>query len=257
MNSEKALLDKRSIAPLIFFAKTILCQMIALAICILAWSLYPQVSAVLIAASIAAFITANFLSLSAPWSVLNLLLPLGAACALMLEIPNFVFLVLLVALVCVYVPAFWTRVPYYPTQRAAYAFLLAELPTDRPFTFIDVGCGFGELLFFLSKKRPNGSFIGVEIGPLPFLLAKLRSLFCSDVSIRFQSMWRTELTPFDYVYTFLSPAPMERIWLKASSEMRQGATFISNSFPAPVESDSVIALKDSRRSSLYLYRIGA
>ena len=112
MNSEKALLDKRSIAPLIFFAKTILCQMIALAICILAWSLYLQVSAVLIAASIAAFITANFLSLSAPWSILNLVLPLGAACALMLEIPNLVFLVLLVALVCVYVPAFWTRVPY-------------------------------------------------------------------------------------------------------------------------------------------------
>ncbi len=247
--------DKRPLAPVIFFLSTLACQTIAAGCAILAWNASYSATVTLLAASMAGWLVARFLRLSVPWLVLNALLPFGGASALATEIPAGIFLAVFAVLAATYVPAFWTRVPYYPTQRAAYALLLAELPTDRPFTFIDLGCGFGELLQFLHARRPNGTFVGIEIGPLPFLVAKIRSLTRRSTSIRFQSIWSCNLKEFDFVYAFLSPAPMERLWEKASAEMKGGSVLVSNSFPAPAAPQETLALRDTRGSSLFLYRM--
>jgi hypothetical protein len=37
--------------------------------------------------------------------------------------------------------------------------------------------------------------------------------------------------------------------------MKPESLFISNTFPAPADPSSVIAVKDTRKSSLYLYRV--
>jgi len=247
--------DKRPLGPVIFFLSTLACQAIAAGCAILAWKISFSVTVTLLMAAATAWAAARFLRLPTPWLILNALLPFGAASALATEIPPGIFLAVFVALAATYVPAFWTRVPYYPTQRAAYALILAELPVDRPFTFIDLGCGFGELLRFLQARRPNGTFVGIEIGPLPFLVAKVRSLAHRSISVRFQSMWSCNLSHFDIVYTFLSPAPMERLWKKARAEMKAGSTLISNSFPAPAEASETLALRDARDSSLFIYRM--
>jgi len=254
MTANEGTMDKRPLAPLAFLAKTALCQAIALALAVLSWQMLPQIGATLLISAIAAGSAAAFLQLSTPWILVNALLPFGAASSLAVSIPHELFLILSLVLVATYLPAFWTRVPYYPTQRAAYSVLLAQLPNDRPFTCVDVGCGFGDLLTVLAAQRPNGRFVGIEIGPPPFLVAKLKSLTRPNLSIRFQSMWSFELSGFDYVYCFLSPAPMERLWAKAQREMKSGALFISNSFPAPAEALEVIPLKDARSSELFVYK---
>jgi SAM-dependent methyltransferase len=168
-----------------------------------------------------------------------------------------VFLILFLGSLLTYAPAFWTRVPYYPTHRAAYALILAELPNDRPFTFIDIGCGTGDLLLFLSARRPKGRFVGVEIGLIPWFIAKLRSLRTrsSSVTIHFQTMWGLDLGRYDFVYTFLSPAPMERLWSKAKAEMKTGSTFITNTFETPEQASYTIAVKNERQTALYVHRI--
>lgn len=253
MIANESTMDKRPLAPLAFFVKTALCQSIALALAVLSWQILPQIATTLVISAIAAGCAAAFLQLSTPWILLNVLLPFGAASSLAVPIPHEFFLILSLVLLATYLPAFWTRVPYYPTQRAAYPVLLAQLPTDRPFTFVDIGCGFGDLLAVLAAQRPNGSFVGIEIGPLPFFVAKLKSLTRPNLSVRFQSMWSCDLRRFDYVYCFLSPAPMERLWMKAQKEMKPEAFFISNSFPAPAEAIETIPLKDTRRSDLFVY----
>lgn len=250
-----ASVDKRPLAPLLFLASTMASQTIAAGCAILTWNVSLSITATIIAAAVTAWVSARFLRLPAAWLIVNALLPFGAASALATEIPHSLFLAAFAALALTYMPAFWTRVPYYPTQRAAYALILAELPTDRQFSFVDLGCGFGELLRFLQERRPNGTFIGVEIGPLPFLVAKIRSFFSRSVSVHFQSMWSCNLSQYDFVYTFLSPAPMDRLWEKARAEMKIGSTLVSNSFPAPAEASETLAVRDSRKSSLFIYRM--
>jgi SAM-dependent methyltransferase len=157
----------------------------------------------------------------------------------------------------IYAPALWTRVPYYPTSNAAYPLILAELPTDRPFTFVDIGCGFGDLIFFLRKHRPNGTFVGVEIGILPYLVAYGKTIARRErhVTIAYQDMWKLSLADFDFVYAFLSPAAMTRVWKKATTEMKPEATFITNSFETGTAPTYVVPVKDERASSLFIHKM--
>jgi SAM-dependent methyltransferase len=172
------------------------------------------------------------------------------------EIPSYVFLVPLIALVLIYAPALWTRVPYYPTSREAYPLILAELPLDKTFVFIDIGCGFGDLLFFLAQHRPNGRFIGVEIGFIPMIVGRTKAIFLKrPVRIYFQSMWNVSLAESDFVYTFLSPAPMAKLWDKACREMKSTSTFMSNTFEVPATPDQVARVKDPRGSVLQIFRM--
>ena len=250
-------MNKRSpIAPLVFLAETFLAQMIGIGAVIITFHLTDNRTISILVGSFTAYLSAIFLEFSLPWQILNTILIPSAVLSLTTETPAWLFLGLFVLLTTIYAPALWTRVPYYPTNRSTYAVLLAQLPHDKPFTFIDIGCGFGDLLLFLVRQRPSGLYTGVEIGILPFICAYLRALIFGRgrVKIRFQSMWKINLAEWEYVYAFLSPAPMTLLWSKAKKEMVRGSTFITNSFKTPEQADQELRINDQRKSVLYLHQ---
>jgi hypothetical protein len=245
-------------AALTFLLQTIVVQIIAAATVVLGWQALQNLSVLTLLSCTVAYAATSLLRLPPSWRLCNTMLPLAAAVSLAVELPSWVFLIAFIGMVAMYAPALWTRVPYYPTHRAAYALILAELPADRPFVFLDVGCGFGDLLFFLQSRRPLGTFIGYEIGLLPWIWGTIRTklLGKKSISIRFQDMWRASLTEYDFVYTFLSPAAMDRMWEKVSHEMRPGSVFITNTFQVHAPADETVAIKDPRNSKLYIHRMG-
>jgi len=153
---------------------------------------------------------------------------------------------------------FWrtdkSRVPLY-LSNAQTAAALARLLPRAPCRVLDVGCGDGGLLRRLAQARPDCEFVGIEHAPLPWLLARLRCLGLPNARVRHGDFWREPLAGYDLVYAFLSPAPMPRLWIKASGEMGADARLVSNSFAVPdVEADQVIEVRDRRATRLYLYR---
>ena len=236
---------------------TIVSQGVAFVAALFTWRLTEQPVITVLIASVAAVLIATIAGMSKPWLILNVALPSAVTISFSTALPSWAFLAPLVMLVAIYAPALWTRVPYYPTSNAAYPLILAELPTDRPFTFVDIGCGFGDLIFFLRKHRPNGTFVGVEIGILPYVVASLKTALGRDkkVTISYQDMWKLSLKEFDFVYAFLSPAAMTRVWKKATIEMKPGATFITNSFETGTTPSYVISVRDERASSLFVHRM--
>jgi hypothetical protein len=250
--------DIKPSAALTFALHTLVAQVLAAATVVLGWQAVQSLAVLTLLSCAVAYAATSLLRMPPSWRLCNTILPLAAAGSLAIELPSWLFLIPFVALVTIYAPALWTRVPYYPTHRAAYALILAELPTDRPFVFLDIGCGFGDLLFFLQSRRPLGTFIGYEIGVVPWLWGTIRArlLRRNSVSIRFQDMWRASLQEYDFVYTFLSPAAMDRMWDKVSCEMGGGSVFITNTFPVPVPADETVAIRDPRNSKLYIHRMG-
>ncbi len=246
-----------SSAALTFILQTAAVQILSAATVVLGWQVLENLPALTLLACAAAYSTAYVLRMPPSWRTCNALLPLATVLSLAVDLPAWVFFATFMTMVAIYAPALWTRVPYYPTHRAAYALILAELPTDRPFVFLDIGCGFGDLLFFLQSRRPLGTFVGYEVGLLPWVWGSMRTkiLRTSSVSIRFQDMWRGSLTEYDFVYTFLSPAAMERIWEKVATEMKEGSVFITNSFPVPASPHETLQIRDPRGSKLYIHRI--
>ena len=147
--------------------------------------------------------------------------------------PAWVWPVALVALLLIYGGGLFTRVPLYNSNRAAWQALLTLCPASMV-RFADLGAGLGGPLAFLAKARPDGFFLGVEASPVPFAIAWLRTLpLRGNCKLHWGSLWHQDLSGFEVVYAFLSPAPMPELWAKALREMRAGTLFVSNTFEVP------------------------
>lgn len=244
--------------PIGFFLWTGVAQLIGFTVGVL---LGPQigVSGALSIHTLSSVTLARFaFRLPLPWVVLNLTLPIGAAWALQSEQIIWPTAGISILLVLVFLPAIWTRIPYYPTAATIYEAVAAELPQDRPFRFIDLGCGGGALLQALAQLRPNGHFTGIELGPLPFLVAKVRAAMSTkhQIEIKNANLWSYKLDQYDFAYAFLAPPPMKRLWQQASANMRPGAILIVNSFAIPeITPEKIVRLTAGRQDQLYLYRI--
>ncbi|MBT3766207.1 MAG: class I SAM-dependent methyltransferase [Rhodospirillaceae bacterium] len=190
------------------------------------------------------------------WKIINLIFPPSVYAAMTLAIPGWIFLALFAVLVAVY----WNSirgVPLYLTNPITWAGLADLLPKNQSVTFADLGCGIGGTLGYLAKSREDCVFTGIESAPIPFSIAKLRTLFGSkrNIHLRYGNMWNIDLSEFDVVYAFLSPAPMERLFEKVRREMKPGSIFISNSFMVPGESPTeTVEISDRRQTKLLIWR---
>lgn len=180
-----------------------------------------------------------------------------AITTLALNISSTWFLVLFLCLLLIYGKTYKTQVPLYLSSKRANHALEALLPEQGQFSFVDLGSGCGGLVKNLANTRRNGIFHGIESAPLPFLISKLRSLFCaSTCKVFWGDFWEYDFSKYDVVYAYLSPVPMESLWHKAVKEMRPGSLLISNTFIIPgITPYKSIPLDDFSKSTLYLWKI--
>ncbi len=149
-----------------------------------------------------------------------------------------------------------SRVPLYLSNRPTAQAVLQLLPAG-PCRVIDLGCGHAGLLRHLARARPDSQFSGIEHAPLPWLWARLASADLGNLKIRYGNFWDESLAGYDFVYVFLSPVPMPRLFLQAQQQMPPEALLVSNSFPVPgVQADRRVSLADRRKTQLYCYRPG-
>jgi hypothetical protein len=196
------------------------------------------------------------LRLPAWWIPLNLLFIPAAAVVHRLGLPPGLFLLAFVVLALVFWTTFHTRVPLYLSSRDAGEKLTDLVPVAAGVHVLDLGCGFGGVLRQLAGLRPLARVEGVEIAPLPALVAWLRLRRVPQCRVRRGDLWRLDLAQYDVVYAFLSPAPMAALWDKVRREMRPGTVFVSNSFPVPgVGPDRVIQLAGRGARSLYVWHL--
>ncbi|MDP1652850.1 MAG: methyltransferase type 12 [Rhodocyclaceae bacterium] len=192
------------------------------------------------------------------WLLIHLAFAPLAVAVQRLDIAPGWFLAAFVLLLLVFWRTDKSRVPLYLSNRATADALLKLLPAT-PVKVLDLGCGDGGLLARLARARPNCRFIGIEHAPLPWLVARLRSVGLSNLTIRHGDFWQEPLGDYGLIYAFLSPAPMPRLWKKARAELKKGAVLVSNSFAVPdVEAESTVAtvaVADRRATRLYLYRL--
>lgn len=162
---------------------------------------------------------------------------------------------LFLALAAVYWTTFRTQVPLYLSSRKVRSALISLLPSHS-FTFMDVGSGVGGVLTDLAAVRPDGEYHGIESAPVPWLISWLRVTLGRrrNCHAHFGSLWNCDLGPYDVVFAYLSPVPMEALWEKVQREMRPGSTFISNTFVvAAVAPDRVLTVDDMHRSTLQVW----
>lgn len=224
---------------------------------LLSWRLPPALVALLQGVLAAAI--GWRLGLSRWWLWINLAFLPALLLVQRAELPAWLYLLGFVLLLLVNWNSLRERVPLYLSGRRAQSQLAQWIATrEQPLSFVDLGCGTAGTLLHLARRFPHGRFVGVETAPLLFLVAWLRCLLQGNCSIRYRSLWRTDLAEFDLAYCFLSPVPMPRLWAQAQAQMRAGSWLISNSFAVPgVEPDDVRELNEGRQTRLLFWQMGA
>jgi hypothetical protein len=177
---------------------------------------------------------------------------------LALDIPPGFFLAAFLVMLVVYWSTFRTQVPLYLSSNQVWQALASRLPSEQPFTLVDLGSGIGGVLTYLARIRPQGRYHGIESAPLPFLWSWLRIKFggFNDCTVQWGSFWDNDLGQYDVVFAYLSPVPMEALWQKAKKEMRPGCLFISNTFAVPDQPpQETFTVDDLHHSTLYIWRM--
>jgi hypothetical protein len=212
--------------------------------------------ALLFGHSLSALAMARMLKLPSWWLVIEFLFMPAVVAALSLQIPAGWFLAAFVAFSLVYWSTYRTRVPLYLSGRSVWRELENALPERPQARILDLGSGLGGPMLYLAKRRPDLRIEGVEAAPLPAAFSMLRAIGCRNLRFRWGSFWRHDLSQYDVVFAYLSPAAMPDLWQKVKAEMQPGSLFISHEFVVPgVEADEIVRTGLGDRARLYLWRL--
>jgi SAM-dependent methyltransferase len=186
------------------------------------------------------------------WLAIQLLFPLALVGAIGLQLPPSLFLAGFLVLLLVYWSTFRTQVPYFPSGRRAWDAVAALLPPDRPVYLVDIGSGLGGLVLDLARRRPESTFAGIELAPLPWLVSRVRAQFAGG-NARFVrgDYEQLDFGDYDVVFAYLSPAAMEALWRKASAEMRPGTLLLSYEFAIAAKAPDLTIMPTGSGPALY------
>lgn len=219
---------------------------------------YSPIVLVLIQA-IFSMLVSYWMGLPRWWLWIQFLLPIGLYVGVVVAFNPLWALLLFAVLWLLFSNALKERVPLYltnQTTRQALKKMAKSLHgTQGKVRFLDLGCGLGGNVVFMSQQRGVAHSTGVETAPIPYLFSKFAS-WIRGGEILAQDIWKTDLSHYTLVYAFLSPEPMPKLWQKVADEMQKGSVFISNSFAVPdKEADEIWQLSDARQTILYVYRL--
>lgn len=144
-----------------------------------------------------------------------------------------------------------------PTSPIATRCLLEALPEGIEGTIIEVGSGWGTLLFSLAEKLPKCKVVGYENSPIPYFFSKLRHFVFpwKNIEIHRADFFQESLNDANLVVCYLYPGAMAKLKRKFEKELKPSAWVISNTFAVPGwEPHRTVLVNDLFNTKIYIYR---
>lgn len=143
-----------------------------------------------------------------------------------------------------------------PISGRARRALLEVLPDMQGGKVIDLGSGWGNLIFPLANQYKNCQVFGYENSLIPFWFSFLIN-DKQNLKIKRANFYDIPLDDADLIVCYLFPKGMSRLKEKLERELKVGARVVSHTFAVPTwKPQEVIEVNDIHRSKIYLYEIG-
>jgi len=150
----------------------------------------------------------------------------------------FLILVLLVIVVLMFLwiwTGFTSQVPFIPVPASILNSINQALDIRTGGIVYDLGCGDARVLLYIARLNKDVKYIGIENGPLPYLLAKFGAWYDrirgkSNVQIIRADFFKYNLSNATHVFTYLYPQVMDDLLGKLDKELRPGTRLVSTSF---------------------------
>lgn len=144
--------------------------------------------------------------------------------------------------------------PFVPTRKKDVERMmkLADIkPGDRIY---DLGCGDGRLVF--ASAKAGGEAIGVEVFILPYLFARIKSLWKKKTRILFGNFYNYDLRGADVVFIFLMGKAYDKLAKKLESELKTGSRVVVYCWPIDQFRNKLMTLdKSDKDLPIYLYKM--
>ena len=140
-----------------------------------------------------------------------------------------------------------------PTSSKIREALFSHLPGLDKGKVVDLGSGWGNLIFPLSKHYPNSQIIGYESSPIPYLFTFLFNT-CSNLKIHRKDFFNVSVGNADLIICYLYSNRMGALRKKLEEEAKPGACIISHTFAiSGWIPKQVIEVNDLYHSKIYIY----
>jgi len=168
-----------------------------------------------------------------------------------------VWLIVLGAMILAVYGSIAIRVPFVPVAQYVVEALKKEEPLKAGDVFYDLGSGDGRAVLAMARAFPEAHTVGVEKGPLPYLISRLKLRFAKTKNAAFfyKDFSKISLADATHVYMYLYPDVVQKLLPKLESELKPGATVIVCDFPFKTRTPkrTVPVVRGKRTYTLYFY----
>jgi len=165
-------------------------------------------------------------------------------------------LLLLAALSIVYYSARYGISPM-PTWGKAKQAVLEALPQEYCGPIVDLGSGWGSLVFPLSRRYPHSEVVGYEISLIPWLFTRFCQCLFPRKNLRVyrRDFLSVPLHDYSLVVCYLYPGAMAQLKEKFEKELCPGTIVISHAFAIPGwKSVQTHPVHDLYNTNIYVYQ---
>lgn len=149
-------------------------------------------------------------------------------------------------------------VPFVRSAKKIWKKLQNEISESPGKVFYDLGCGDASLLFLVEKHKKM-KVKGLELGPLPYLISKLKAFFYkSKADIKRKDFFKNDYSDANFVYMYLLHEVVDKVEAEIVPKLKPGTIVICNTFNmqnhAPYKTVDVYPEKRLNQR-LYFYKV--
>lgn len=142
-----------------------------------------------------------------------------------------------------------------PTSMKVRNNLLMHMPQLQQGKIVDLGSGWGNLLFPLSRHYTHCEVIGYENSPLPYIFSSLMN-HQSNVKIVRGDFFEASLGDVDLIVCYLFPKGMHKLKSKLERELKPGTQIVTHTFAIPGwNPDKTVEVDDVYHTKIYVYTV--
>lgn len=118
--------------------------------------------------------------------------------------------------------------PFVSTPFRTVRAMLSLANVQRGDRVEDLGCGDGRLVFEAAKKGAKAT--GYEFSIPTYLVAKLRSLFKKNATVRYANFWNVDHSKADVIFCYFLQETMQDFKKKIWPTLKPGTRVVSHAF---------------------------
>lgn len=145
--------------------------------------------------------------------------------------------------------------PFVPAPDSIMQDLVNNIPVAKDSIVFDLGSGDGKVLRALYDHVGAGTYVGIERGFIPYMLARLKHRNIREISFKRQDFFDTNLSGATIVTLYLFPELMNTLLPKLKRELKSGTIVYSIDFKfADLAPTQVYAFDQTRKRGRNLYK---